>query len=355
LLLAAASAVTDLNGNGSAAVTEADGVEIAVIQTQVTVDGRLEPGEWTLGFSLPDSNDSGWTASNEIDGLHASWDSVYLYLALDGIVSSNSWLIYLDVDPDGPLGQTDLTAIDTWERGALFTAAGFRADYQYGCYQHQGASDGGSFWEILSATTTLERSDEILSACDSYHVHGEAGGSELAIPWHTLYGLGNDAVPVGARLSVVAALCWDPEPAGELGGDSAPSNLVAGLPVIDNVWTLTVDGNGDGRPDRLDLTPAPLVPAVGLRLLPAVPNPFNPTTTLHFELPAASATPVSLVIYDLQGRRIVTLLAEPLPAGLHAVSWDGRDQHGRPVAAGTYICALRYRGLVKARSLSLVK
>ena len=355
LLLMDAGAVLDLSGIGNLQVTEADQVPVDVVSTQVTIDGRLEPTEWSLGFTLSDSNDSAWTATNEIDALYASWDSVYLYVALDGVVSNNSWLIYFDVDPDSLYGETDLTAIDAWERGATFSASGFRADFQYGCYQHQGAFDSDSFFEILSPTTTSDRSGEILSAFDSFHVHGDEGGSELAIPWHTLYGLGNDAVPPGARISIVASICWDPEPDGELGGDSAPSNLVATLPEIDNVWTLTVDSNGDGKPDRLQLSPVPELPVASLRLLPAVPNPFNPATTISFDVPVETATPVVLTIYDVKGRRVATLLEKPLPAGRHSVVWNGRDAADRVVAAGTYICCLRHRGQVVARPLSLIK
>jgi flagellar hook assembly protein FlgD len=52
---------------------------------------------------------------------------------------------------------------------------------------------------------------------------------------------------------------------------------------------------------------------------------------------------------------VKTLLSRPLPAGRHSAQWDGRDERGRPVAAGTFISSLRYRGQVKARPLSLIK
>jgi hypothetical protein len=259
------------------------------------------------------------------------------------------------VDPGSGLGQTDLTAIDVWERGAVFAAPDFAADFQYGCYQHQSVWDGDGFWQLLSATTTADRSGEILSAFDSFHAYGDAGGSELAIPWNTLYGLGDGAVPPGARISLVASLCWDPEPDGVLGGDSAPDNLAAALPVIDNVWTLTVDGDGDGRPDRLDLSPVPELPGARLALGPAIPNPFNPRTTLSFVLGGTGHAPVDLAVYDLRGRRVATLLAGNLTAGRHEAVWEGVDDRGRRVAAGTYICSLRCRGQVVSRPLSLIK
>ena len=97
--------------------------------------------------------------------------------------------------------------------GTTFTASGFAADFQYGCYQHQGAFDSDSFFSIDSATTTTDLTDSIISAFDSQHDYGIDGGSEMAIPWDVLYGLGPDAGPARTReISLVASICWDPEP-----------------------------------------------------------------------------------------------------------------------------------------------
>jgi hypothetical protein len=257
-LMLAPSTAYDLNGNPNRAITNVDDIKVFYgPETLITIDGFIDTGEWDkCRMAVPDSNDSQWTSANEIDALYVTWDSTYLYVALDGIESGNSWLIYFDTDPGGPDGQNDLTAIDIWERGAIFTAAGFRADFQYGCYQHQGPYDGDSFWRIVSAASAVSLSDSILSAFDSHHLNGDLGGSELAIPWNVLFGLGDNAVPAGASISIVASLCWDPEPDGVLGGDSAPNNISAILPVIDNVHTFTVDSDGDGVPDEAsDHTP----------------------------------------------------------------------------------------------------
>ena len=63
------------------------------------------------------------------------------------------------------------------------------------------------------------------------------------------------------------------------------------------------------------------------------PNPFNPTTTISYELSVASE--VSLRIYDIAGRVVRTLRSgsteEP---GTHRVVWDGRDGAGRTLASG---------------------
>jgi hypothetical protein len=72
--------------------------------------------------------------------------------------------------------------------------------------------------------------------------------------------------------------------------------------------------------------------------LAAAPNPFNPLTTLRFRLPTAGAT--QLGVFDLHGRLIKSLVRENLPAGDHAVTWNGRDALGRPVASGVYFVRL---------------
>lgn len=347
-------AVTDAAANGNAALG-APGLPLSVLGTSVVIDGRIDAGEWAGAQALADSNDSAWSAANEIDRVLVKWDAQYLYLAIDGQVSGNSWLLYLDVNPGSGNGQTNLTAINAWERGAVFTAPGFAPDFQYGCYQHQSQYDGDGFWQLISPTTTQDRGSEIASAFDSFHNFGNAGGSELAIPWNTLYGLGAGVVPPGAQLSLVASVCWDPEPAGALGGDVAPNNLAAALPTVDRAWTVTVDGNGDGVPDGTWVADVPRPSGSGLRLLPNQPNPFNPQTNIVFEIDGPAAADVALALYDMGGRLVRTLVAERLEPGRHRRLWDGRDAQGRGVAAGTYFARLSTRGQVVTRPLSLVK
>lgn len=99
---------------------------------------------------------------------------------------------------------------------------------------------------------------------------------------------------------------------------------------------------------------APL-PESGRRLsLPGnVPNPFNPSTEIRFEVDRESF--IELAVYDMQGRRLRTLVHEWRPAGNHGVRWDGRDQHGRPVASGTYHVRLKAGERSLVRKILLLK
>lgn len=84
-----------------------------------------------------------------------------------------------------------------------------------------------------------------------------------------------------------------------------------------------------------------------------VPNPFNPRTTIPFELSAAGA--VRLDVYNIGGRKVATLVDGFQPAGTHAVSWDGLNAAGTPVPSGTYLARLTAGGTQLTRSMLLVK
>ncbi|MFQ6608280.1 MAG: FlgD immunoglobulin-like domain containing protein [Fidelibacterota bacterium] len=71
------------------------------------------------------------------------------------------------------------------------------------------------------------------------------------------------------------------------------------------------------------------------------PNPFNPATTIRYDLPEASY--VSLVIYDILGREVRTILDNREEAGFKSVIWDGKDNSGNMASTGIYIYTLKAR------------
>ena len=78
------------------------------------------------------------------------------------------------------------------------------------------------------------------------------------------------------------------------------------------------------------------------------PNPFNPVTTIAYELPERSH--VEIIVYDLMGRQVRTLVDEEMGAGFHAAVWNGKDDSGRTAASGTFILQMRsgpYRAVRK--------
>ncbi len=88
-------------------------------------------------------------------------------------------------------------------------------------------------------------------------------------------------------------------------------------------------------------------------LMQNYPNPFNPITQIRFVL--ASSGKARLVIYDILGRRIRTLLDGARPAGEQQVTWDGRDEAGASVASGVYLYRLEANGVMQSRKLTLLR
>jgi len=87
--------------------------------------------------------------------------------------------------------------------------------------------------------------------------------------------------------------------------------------------------------------------------LSAAPNPFNPRTTLRFEL--VSSASVDLRIYDLAGRHVRRLASGLHAAGEHRVLWDGCDRRGREVPSGVYLVRLRAGEWTATERLTLVR
>ena len=84
-----------------------------------------------------------------------------------------------------------------------------------------------------------------------------------------------------------------------------------------------------------------------------VPNPFNPETQIGFSLPTAGQ--VELVVYDILGQRVRTLVSTSISVGVHTVIWDGRDASGAQVSSGPYFYRLRAGDFVQTRRMILLK
>jgi hypothetical protein len=83
------------------------------------------------------------------------------------------------------------------------------------------------------------------------------------------------------------------------------------------------------------------------------PNPFNPQTSIRFALEQGG--PVEIVVYNLRGELVRTLVREERIAGRHVVTWNGRDDRGSQVASGVYSVMLRAGSVEDRRKVTLVK
>jgi len=112
----------------------------------------------------------------------------------------------------------------------------------------------------------------------------------------------------------------------------------------------------DGSEERVGGEPVSATTggAFATKLHPASPNPFRGTTTIRLDV-AGARTQVKLTIFDVSGKVVKTVVVEPLDAGRYEMSWDGRNDAGRPVASGVYFCRMEAGGHRESRSIVLLK
>lgn len=94
-------------------------------------------------------------------------------------------------------------------------------------------------------------------------------------------------------------------------------------------------------------------PSVSVLRLTNYPNPFNPSTTISYSVPADGN--VTLTIYNARGQLVNTLVSEPKAKGNYQVVWNGKDSGGNPVASGLYITRLVSGGKSIGKKMLLMK
>jgi len=86
------------------------------------------------------------------------------------------------------------------------------------------------------------------------------------------------------------------------------------------------------------------------------PNPFNPSTHIDISIPSGFTNSVtSLAIFNILGKKIITLLNKKLIAGNYTVSWNGNDEFGNSVPSGTYFYYLKNSKTALVKKMTLLK
>jgi hypothetical protein len=83
------------------------------------------------------------------------------------------------------------------------------------------------------------------------------------------------------------------------------------------------------------------------------PNPFNPETRIHFEIPQTHD--VAIVIYNMLGQKVRTLVRETFKAGQHVVNWNGQNDYGLQVPTGIYIYRIKAGDFIAAKKMVMIK
>ncbi len=245
--------------------------------------------------------------------------------------------------------------------GAAVSLQGARLD-AYSCTLAANHSDGAAVF-VQASTVRFEQSliahntgglaawimpgAEIqLAACD---IFGNEGGDWTAPFIEQLDTDGNFLAPpcfcdLDLGVLTLCANSWCLPANNPLGDDVLVGALGAGCDACD------CDGPVSNEDDADDDV---VVPPLAGTAIAAHPNPFNPATTITYRLDRAGAARVA--VFDLRGRLVSTLLQADLPAGEGRVLWTGRDDQGRAVEAGTYLCRLDGPGGVRTVAVTLVK
>ena len=143
----------------------------------------------------------------------------------------------------------------------------------------------------------------------------------------------------------------------QLKGNSAPIRINVGhlqkeldIPVDISYQFLGKDQDRLGSGNTvLEIMPVP----TEFALHNNYPNPFNPVTTINYDLPQEGT--VRLIIYDVMGREVTRLVNGFTPAGYHSVRWNAKNQMGESVSAGVYFYHLQSGNFIKTQKMVLLK
>lgn len=180
-----------------------------------------------------------------------------------------------------------------------------------------GCQDNGMGWDADATSANTSALPAALAAANL------AMASELDNCAYT----GPTNGPAAALLSAIG------DPANWTGSDTFQ-------PAFPTSFTVNVTGVSVPGPDPI-------------ALLEAFPNPFNPRTTIRFDL--AESGPVCLAVYDVRGMKVRTLVETGLSAGRHSAAWGGQDEAGRAVSAGIYFAWLETGGDVETVRMVLCR
>ena len=117
--------------------------------------------------------------------------------------------------------------------------------------------------------------------------------------------------------------------------------------VLEGIGEITVPSE-----QKFALNRIPVIPET-FTLHQNFPNPFNPITTLSYDLPKDSD--VRLAIFDMLGNELATLVSTNQQAGFKSVQWDATDSMGRAVSAGVYLYQIEAGEFIQTKKMVLLK
>lgn len=337
--------------------------------------------------------DSQWGFFNDVNQIHVTWDSKFLYVAVDGITWGNNLMLFFDVTrenrTDLGTGLPDMLNVNAWRRNISF-ANDFAPDFFLATWDGNATPQ---IWTYQNTRTVNQVPAAAFRTAATFSSNAVGRAMEAAIPWglvfqrdsvvvHSAYA---DTVPIIPRgfdtLRLLTCITAGPDGTGS--PDSAPDNFSGhqvdgnAPALLDNYVILPLDlldAGGEPNPDRVPDMPGagatfsidvgrrrtflqrPPIAGIAFSLADVVigQGVVSPESGRQLEfrvaldqrLTAESGEGRSLSltaeIYDLRGERVRLLYhnlripALDLPR-FDANRWDGRDARGQMVPGGIYI------------------
>ena len=214
------------------------------------------------------------------------------------------------------------------------------------------SSDGTDTSNALTITLSEQDAAELAS------FGGELVDDRVVVTWSTVSQTNN------AGWRVLRSVDGENfEPVGEFvqGAGTADALLSytmedAVLPTVDKVYYQLEQVDLDGsvtRSSAVEVLLGARMPLPTEFATNVFPNPFNPSTTISYDLPNEAL--VSIVIYDAIGQEVRRLVSEQTSAGRYRTQWDARDNQGRAVGSGVYIAKVEAGSFSSSQKMLLLK
>lgn len=230
--------------------------------------------------------------------------------------------------------------------GAAKLFSTFNPGSDSGLYQTFAATPG-SKWKLSAYAMTTCQENPITGTNDNLGiariVFRDAGNNDIGSTQTVLV---DYTAPLGTWVQHAVI-----SPAAPAGTVSAQAYLLFVSPSIQGGAMFVDDVSFRQLESPTDVVPG--TPGARVALHQNVPNPFNPSTRIDFDLTRRDA--VDITVYDIAGRRMATLLQGTLESGPHTVAWDGKNASGAAAPAGIYRYVLTTSAGRLSRSMALVK
>jgi outer membrane protein assembly factor BamB len=146
------------------------------------------------------------------------------------------------------------------------------------------------------------------------------------------------SVNVGTPVDAIASI-------PDIAGDGSMEMVVGGR----NGWVYCYSGGNE----FVNVEDIAYFQSSYYKLMQNYPNPFNPITTLRYDLP--EQVNVNIIIYDMLGRQVRTLINQTQDAGFKSVIWDGTNDFGKTVSAGIYLYTIKAGDYSQTKKMVLLK